>query len=105
MKPVKVKKTIEYEIEITAEGYSINVEPSVSDDLACILISKNIVERLQFDLKERKKLPGGNNKELSQILQKMNQTSYGLQIVAEKVIGYVIASVRKQESEKEAKNK
>ena len=105
MKPIKIKKSFEYEIEITEEGYSINVEPGVSDDLACLLISKNIVERFQFDLKERKKLPGGDNKDLSQKLQKMNQTSFGLQLVAEHVIKYVMVSVRKEAEAKELEKK
>lgn len=107
MKPIKIKKSFDYEIEITEEGYSINVEPGVSDDLACLLISKNIVERFQFDLKEAKKMkmPGSDTKFIAERLNKMNQTAYGLQVVAEQVIRYVMISVKKEAEAKELEKK
>jgi hypothetical protein len=107
MKPIKIKKSFEYEIEITDEGYSINVEPGVSDDLACLLISKNIIERFQVDLKEAKKMkmPGSDPKFIAERLTKMVQTAYGLQVVAEQVIRYVMVSVKKEAEAKELEKK
>lgn len=95
-KPLKIKGTINYELRITSEGYEIEVEPTIGDDLACTLIAKNIVERFQVDMRHAKtmKLSGADKKVVTDRLNKMNQTSYGLQIVAEQVIKYIVAAAK-----------
>lgn len=98
-KPLKIKGTINYTLEITSEGYQIEVVPNTADDLACVLIAKDIVERFQVDMrhaKTLKTLSGDAKKVVADRLTKMNQTSYGLMSVAEQVIKYILSETKKK---------
>ncbi len=95
--PLKIKGSIEYELEVTEEGYSIKVEPKAVDDLMCVLVARNIVERFQVDMRHAKsmKLSGKDKKFISERLGEMIETSYGLKIVSEQILRHLDNAVEK----------
>ncbi len=102
-KPIKIKGTINYTLEITSEGYQIEVEPNTADDLACVLIARNIAERFQVDMRHAKgmKLSGKDMKIVTGRLNKMINTTMGLSLMSEQILKFVMSEVNKSEAKKE----
>lgn len=88
IEPLTIKGTIEYEIRITGEGYEIEVPRSIQNDLMCVLVTKDIVERRQVDLKiTLESIKGADNKKfLKERQSKLVHTAYGVNIVATDII-------------------
>lgn len=104
-KPQTFEKTLSYSITISKEGYEINVEPSVLDDLASCLIARNIAERFLIDAKNLKgmKIKGVNMKSVNDRVNLLLKTSHGLQVLSEDILKHLLRTTANELKAKKEK--
>lgn len=94
--PFTIEGTINYKIIIDDEGYYIESERSIQNDLACIMLSKDIAEKFITDYKIRKNLVKGKDKENVLVRhRKLVEASSGITIMSTDILLTILAKASK----------
>jgi hypothetical protein len=97
VEPLVIEGSIKYKITVDDEGYFIESERSIQNDLACIMLSKDITEKIITDYKLRKSM-NGDTKMKQMVTKRMNkliEASAGITIMSTDILLTILSMVRK----------
>lgn len=97
VQPLVIEGTIKYKITIEEEGYYVESERSIQNDLAAIMLSKDIAEKVITDYKLRKSMPGDTKSKqmVTKRINKLIECSAGITIISTDILLTILAMGRK----------